>query len=67
LFKARGLTLPVLLDTNGAVLRSFGSPGLPSSVVISPAGTIVKFHQGLEPQLSDRLKTEVNQALKSAE
>jgi len=60
---ARGLTMPALLDTGTATFDAFGSPGLPSSVLISADGTIVKFHQGLFPDLEATLEREAGIAL----
>ena len=60
---ARGLTIPALLDAGTATFDAFGSPGLPSSVLISADGTIVKFHQGLFPDLEETLKREAGIAL----
>ena len=62
LTQSKGLALPVLLD-NGKVFEAFGSPGLPSSVLISPEGKMLHYHQGLESELSSRLEREIQEAL----
>jgi len=62
LTQSKGLALPVLLD-DGKLFQAFGSPGLPSSVVISPEGRTLHYHQGLEPDLADTLEREIQQAL----
>jgi thiol-disulfide isomerase/thioredoxin len=59
LVRARRLTVPVLIDEDNKVFESFGSPGLPSTVVISPDGQIRRYHQGLEPGLEATLRSDV--------
>jgi thiol-disulfide isomerase/thioredoxin len=62
-FKSQGLTLASVLDEDSQLFRSFGTPGLPSMVILSPAGTILKYHQGLFPDAFETLKREIAQAL----
>ena len=58
LLAARGLSLPVALDAGTATFDAFGSPGLPSSALVGADGAILKFHQGLFPDLEGTLENE---------
>ena len=62
-FKSQDFTISTLLDQDAKVFRSFGAPGLPSMVVLTPGGTIFKYHQGLFPNTLETLKEEVKKAL----
>jgi peroxiredoxin len=62
-FKSQGLTLPTVLDEDSKLFHGFGTPGLPSMIILSPAGTILKYHQGLFPDALETLKREVVHAL----
>ncbi|MGH9365846.1 MAG: TlpA family protein disulfide reductase, partial [Thermoanaerobaculia bacterium] len=62
-FKSQGFTISTLLDQDAKVFRSFGTPGLPSIVVLASEGTILKYHQGLFPNTLETLKEEVKKAL----
>lgn len=42
-----GYTFPVGLDIDGSVASYFGVPGLPTSIVINPAGEIAYRHTGV--------------------
>jgi len=57
------LSMTCLLDQDAQVFSRFGSPGLPSVVVVGPDGKIAKYHQGAVPNLSATLKQEVTKAL----
>ena len=46
---ARGLTYPVVLDYQGSVSAAYGVKGLPTSVFISPNGTIKAVITGAVP------------------
>ena len=61
-FQSQGFTMPALLDLKGEVFRAFGSPGLPSIVIIASDGTIFKYHQGSFPEMLETLKGEIRQA-----
>jgi thiol-disulfide isomerase/thioredoxin len=61
-FRSQGLTIPTVLDSDSKLFHDFGAPGLPSMVVLSPEGTIFKYHQGLFPDVLETLKREVAQA-----
>ncbi|HSS45694.1 MAG TPA: TlpA disulfide reductase family protein [Thermoanaerobaculia bacterium] len=61
--KTQHLTLTPLLDTDEKVFRAFGTPGLPSMVLLAPDGTIYKYHQGLFPDLEKTVEEELRHAL----
>lgn len=63
---AQKLTLPTLLDRGDEVFRAFGSPGLPSMVIVSPDGKILRYHQGMFPNIVETVKREVSDALSAA-
>lgn len=58
-FKSQGLSMTCLLDQDAQVFKSFGSPGLPSIVVVAPGGRIAKYYVGAVSNLSATLKDEV--------
>jgi len=61
-FQSQGFTMPCLLDLDNRVFAGFGTPGLPSMVVIAPDGTIFKYHQGFFPKMLETLEKEVKEA-----
>jgi peroxiredoxin len=63
-FKSQGFTIPCLLDPDAKLFGAFGSPGLPSLVILAPDGTIFKYHQGLFPEMLETLEREVREAAK---
>jgi peroxiredoxin len=63
-FQSQGLTMPCLLDVKNEVFHAFGSPGLPSMIVVASGGTIFKYHQGLFPDMQAVLRREIKDALK---
>lgn len=65
-FKSQGFTMPCLLDLNNEVFKGFGSPGLPSLVIVAPDGTVFKYHQGLFPEMLETLQKEVREAASKA-
>jgi peroxiredoxin len=64
-FKSQGFTIPCLLDLDAKLFGAFGSPGLPSLVILAPDGTIFKYHQGLFPEMLKTLEREVREAAKA--
>jgi thiol-disulfide isomerase/thioredoxin len=62
-FIVQKFTMPTFLDRGDKAFRAFGSPGLPSMVIIAPDGTLFKYHQGLFPNVVETVKDEVRQAL----
>jgi len=63
--KSQNITIPPLLDRGDEVFRSFGSPGLPSLVIVTPRGTIYKYHQGITPGFLESLKRDIQDAAAS--
>lgn len=60
-FRSQRLTMPCLLDFDDEVFAAFGNPGLPSTVLIAPDGTIFKYHQGVLPDAVETLKAEARE------
>ena len=61
-FRSQGLTMSSLLDLNGETFRAFGTPGLPSMVIIAADGAIFKYLQGSFPDMVEILKSKVKDA-----
>ena len=59
----RDLGPPVLLDPDGSFFQAMHTPGLPSTVVIAPDGTLAHYHSGVPGDMSETLKAEVLQVL----
>jgi hypothetical protein len=51
--------MPTLFDSESKVFKTFESPGLPSIVLISQSGTILRYHEGLFPEMQETLKKEL--------
>ena len=66
-WKSQNFTMPTLIDAQSKVFKTYGSPGLPSVVLISPSGTILRYHEGLFPEMLETLKRETRQHLSSQE
>ena len=58
-WRSQGFRMPMLFDPESKVFKIFESPGLPSMVVISPRGTILRYHEGLFPEMRETLKKEL--------
>ena len=54
-----GLKFPVLLDENSNVMRRYRVLGLPTTILISPEGTIFKVHTGYKPGDEKQLEKEI--------
>jgi thiol-disulfide isomerase/thioredoxin len=61
-WRSQGFTMPTLFDSKSNVFKTFESPGLPSIVLISPSGTILRYHEGLFPEMQETLKRELQQS-----
>lgn len=59
--------MPTLVDVQSKMFKAYGSPGLPSVVLISPSGTILRYHEGLFPEMLETLKREARENLSSHE
>ena len=66
-WKSQNFTMPTLIDAQSKMFKTYGSPGLPSVVLISPSGTILRYHEGLFPEMLETLKRETRQHLSSQE
>ena len=61
-WKAKGLRIPTLLDLDGGVFDTvFRNPGLPSTVILDPAGRVVAYHTSTVPL--ETLQQEILEAL----
>jgi peroxiredoxin len=65
-WKSQKFTMPSFLDPDGVAFRAFGAPGLPSTVLVAPDGTILAFHESLLPDMLETLKAEVRSGLAKA-
>ena len=64
-WKSQNFTMPTLIDTQSRMFKAYGSPGLPSVVLISPSGTILRYHEGLFPEMLETLKRETREQIGS--
>jgi peroxiredoxin len=64
--RTQKLNMPTLLDSDSKMFKAFQSPGLPSVVLISASGKILRYHEGLFPEMGERLKQEVRESLNGA-
>ena len=62
-WRSQKLNMLTLLDSDSKMFKAFQSPGLPSVVLISPSGKILRYHEGLFPEMGDTLKQEVRESL----
>lgn len=62
-WRSQGFTMPTLFDSDSKVFKTFESPGLPSLVLISPNGTILRYHEGLFPEMQETLKRELREKI----
>jgi peroxiredoxin len=65
-WRSQGFGMPTLVDSNSEMFKAYTSPGLPSLVVISPAGAILRYHEGLFPEMGETLKRELRESLAKA-
>jgi peroxiredoxin len=62
---SQNFSMPTLVDVQSKMFKAYGSPGLPSVVLISPSGTILRYHEGLFPEMLGTLKRETREHLSS--
>jgi peroxiredoxin len=62
-WRSQGFAMPALLDSNSKMFKAYTSPGLPSMVLISQTGTILRYHEGLFPEIGETLKRELRDSL----
>ena len=66
-WRSQGFVMPTLFDSNSEMFKTFQSPGLPSvSKSISPSGKILRYHEGLFPEMGETLKQELREGLSEA-
>ncbi len=64
--KSLGLEFPILIDENGEVIQRYRLMSIPSTVIISPEGHIVKVHKGYRPGDENVLEREIKELLKKS-
>jgi len=62
-WRSQGFVMPTLFDSNSEMFKAYASPGLPSMVLISQTGTILRYHEGLFPEMEKTLKRELRDSL----
>jgi len=62
-WRSKGFKMETLLDLDGHFLDALGYPGLPSTIVIAPDGTLFRHHLGLSPDMVATLQADVRDAL----
>jgi len=65
LWRERGFVMDSLLDPGGKLFASIGAPGLPSTVVVAPDGTLAVVHLGVLGDMQATLRAEVEELLRS--
>jgi peroxiredoxin len=65
-WRSQGFAMPTLFDSNSEMFKAYASPGLPSMVLISQTGTILRYHEGLFPEMGETLKRELQDSLGEA-
>jgi peroxiredoxin len=65
-WRSQGFVMPTLFDSSSEMFKAYASPGLPSMVLISPKGTILRYHEGLFPEMGETLKRELRDSLTEA-
>lgn len=64
-WKSQNFIMPTLVDEQSKMFKAYRSPGLPSIVLISPTGTIFRYHEGLFPEMLETLKREMREHISS--
>lgn len=62
-WRSQGLAMAALVDSDSKMFKAYSSPGLPSMVLISPNGTILRYHEGLFPEMGETLKRELRDSV----
>src|SRR6202045_840725 len=55
-WRSQGFVMPTLFDSSSETFKAYVTPGLPSMVLISAKGTILRYHEGLFPEMGETLK-----------
>jgi len=61
--RAKGITVPVLLDAGSGAFGAFHNPGLPSLVILDRRGRLARYHSGLLPRMVETVRGEVEELL----
>jgi len=64
--KSMGLEFPILIDENGEVIQRYRLMSIPSTVIVSSEGDIVKVHRGYRPGDEKVLEKEMKELLNKA-
>ncbi len=62
--KSKDLNIPVLLDSDGSVMKTYGVNGIPQSFLIDKEGVIRAAHTGLSGDLKEKLTAELTALVK---
>jgi thiol-disulfide isomerase/thioredoxin len=65
LWRERGFVMDSLIDPGSELFASIGAPGLPSTAVITPAGSLASVHRGVLDDMQATLQTEIEELLES--
>ena len=65
-WQSQKLNMLTMLDSDSKMFKAFQSPGLPSVVLISSSGKILRYHEGLFPEMGETLKQEIRESLNGA-
>ena len=57
-----GFIFPTLMGT-AEIAQAYGVEGIPLTVIIGPDGVVAAVHEGFDPQMADKLKSDVEKAL----
>jgi peroxiredoxin len=64
-WKAQNFSMPTLVDAESKIVKAYGGQGLPTIVLISDSGTILRYHVGDSPEILETLKRELLENLNS--
>ena len=66
LWEERGFVMDSLVDPGGELFASIGAPGLPSTVIITPAGSLAIVHLGVMDDMQSTLQAEIEELLEES-
>lgn len=65
-WEKKAFSFPTLVDTEDALIGGYGFQGIPVTVIVGPDGNVAAVHQGLDPEMVETLKRDVEKALGAA-
>jgi thiol-disulfide isomerase/thioredoxin len=65
LWQERGFVMDSLVDPGRGLFAAIGAPGLPSTVIITPEGTLAAVHLGVLEDMQATLQAEIEELLES--